>query len=174
MKAIYATLPLCLLAIGCSVSRPASTTEQTVQGKLNPGPVIGGPVQALPMAVVYRTSGGCDDRVPITLTDDGKMLLSYPAPTDLNADQMPVNLGDGWWLDRRGISSTSVLTDYTYEEYEALSSAPSPQMLMNHIDPECKITDMWRLPITVQEAASDPAVARAYTESGFADCIKLK
>ena len=59
------------------------------------------------------------------------------------------------------------------EQYEAMKQAPSVRELMDHIDRHVRITRMISLPISAAEAASDPAVARAYTESGFADCVEL-
>lgn len=137
-------------------------------------PVIGSEVRAMPHAIVYKVSGdNCMDLVPVTLTADGKGLLSYPAPTDLNESQTPIDLGDGWWLDRRGIGPTSVFTTYTYGQYAAMKNVPSEREIMDHIDRHARITRMVSLPITAAEAASDPAVARAYTEGGFVDCQEL-
>lgn len=156
------------VAGGCRSQAP-----QTATGKVQL-PVIGGGVQAMPPAIVYQVSGDdCMDLVPITLTADGKGVLSYPAPSDLNEGQTPIDLGDGWWLDRRGIGPSSVFTTYTYEQYAAMKQAPSPQELMDHIDRKARITRMIALPITAAEAESDPAVARAYTEGGFVDCKEL-
>lgn len=137
-------------------------------------PIIGSEVQVMPKAIVYQVSG--DDAmnlVPVTLSADGKSLVSYPAPSDLNEGQTPINLGDGWWLDRRGIGPNSVFTTYTYDQYEALPQAPSPQELLKHIDRNVRITRMVLLPVSAAEAASDPAVARVYTEGGFKDCTEI-
>lgn len=161
----------CALA-SCHASAPVASTP--MPEPISSLPVIGDRVAALPHAIVYQVSGDdCMDLVPITLTADGKGVLSYPAPTDLNVGQTPIDLGDGWWLDRRGIGPTSVFTTYTYEEYEAMSQAPSVAELLAHIDHKAHITRMYELPISVQEADSDPAVVRAYTESGFVDCTEL-
>lgn len=151
---------------GCKSQAPAV-------GKV-PTPVIGGGVRAMPRAIVYQVSrADCADLVPITLTADGKGVLSYPAPSDLTADQRPVSLGDGWWLDRRGIGPTSVFTTYTYERYAAMKQAPGIGELMDHIDREARITRMVSLPVSAAEAAADPALARAYAEDGFAGCTVI-
>lgn len=156
------------LLCGCKAREP-----EPVVGKVQL-PVIGTEVRAMPPAIVYKVSGGdVMDLVPVTLTADGKGLLSYPAPTDINDGQTPVDLGDGWWLDRRGIGPTSVFTTYTYGQYAAMKRAPSEREIMDHIDRHVRITRMVSLPVTAAEAASDPAVARAYAEGGFVDCREL-
>lgn len=163
-------------AAGLVSCRTSKTVEPTVTFEPQPAqlPVIGNEATTVPMAIVYQTSGdNAMDLVPITLSADGKSIVSYPAPGDLNDGQTPINLGDGWWLDRRGLSAHSVFTTYTYEEYEAMQHAPALQELMNHIDRNVRITRMVELPITAAEAEADPAVVRAYTEGGFPDCKEI-
>lgn len=160
-----------ILAAGFVSCRSRQAEVQPEQMQL---PVLGSSVMAMPKAIVYQVSGdNCMDLVPITLSADGKTVVSYPAPTDLNEGQTPIDLGDGWWLDRRGIGPTSVFTTYTYEEYAAMKTPPSIEQLMKHIDRKAHITRMVQLPITAAYAASDPAVARTYTEGNFEDCVVL-
>lgn len=174
MKIKYTNILLTAGLAAVTLCGCKSQASQPEPGKMTL-PVIGSEVQVMPPAIVYQVSGGEAgiDLVPITLTADGKSVLSYPAPSDLNEGQTPIELGDGWWLDRRGIGPNSVFTTYTYEQYEAMKQAPSVSELMDHIDRHVRITRMISLPISAAEAASDPAVARAYTESGFADCVEL-
>ncbi|MCM1319336.1 MAG: hypothetical protein NC217_03020 [Muribaculaceae bacterium] len=165
-----------ILAAGCVSCHTAKSADPAVslEPKQAQLPLIGSEVQAMPMAIVYQTDGdNAMDLVPITLSADGKTIVSYPAPSDLNEGQTPIDLGDGWWLDRRGIGPNTVFTTYTYEDYEAMKQAPSIKDLMNHIDRNAHITRMIELPITAAEAAADPAVVRAYTESGFTDCREI-
>lgn len=170
---LSATVVLAVSLSGCSpkvVIDKAGGGIQVDTGLMPGMPVLDGAVQAMPRAVVYRMSGDCADLVPVTLTADGKRVASYPAPTDLNEGQRPVALGDGWWLDRRGIGPYSVFTDYTYEEYEKLGQAPSADELMKHMAGECKVTRIMYLPVTASQAAADPSVAKAYVANGFKDC----
>ena len=179
MKSSYQALFLggiCTLVsfgcMACHASKDVEVNDYTPQPAHLP--LVGGEVAAMPMAVVYQTSGdNAMDLVPVNLSPDGKSVVSYPAPSDLNEGQTPIDMGDGWWLDRRGIGPGTVFTTYTYEEYEAMKQAPSPQEILSHIDRNAHITRMIELPITAAEAASDPAVVRAYTESGFTDCREI-
>lgn len=160
-----------LLAAGFVSCRSGQPEPHPEQMQL---PVLNGEVMAMPKAIVYQVSGdNCMDLVPITLSADGKKVVSYPAPSDLNEGQTPIDLGDGWWLDRRGIGPTSVFTTYTYEEYAAMKTPPTIEQLLKHIDRKAHITRMIELPITAAYAAQDPAVARTYTEGNFEDCVEL-
>lgn len=175
-KSLYMVAFVAFMAgeMSCSTSRERVEAKDVSMPEQVHFPMIGSEPQAMPPAIVYQTTGAdCMDLVPITLTADGKGVASYPAPSDLNEGQTPVNLGDGWWLDRRGIGPNSVFTTYTYEEYEAMHNAPSVKELLKHINHKARITRMIALPITASEAASDPAVVRAYTESGFVDCREI-
>lgn len=88
-----------------------------------------------PKAMAYLLPGPYGQNVAVTLTPDGKGLLSYPAPTDITPATAPVELANGWWLSRGGLSSASVFTTYTRDEYAALPSAPTPEQLLASLIP---------------------------------------
>lgn len=125
---------------------------------------MGGAMAVMPKAVAYRMSGDYADRVPITLAPDGT-LQSYPAPRDLSAASMPVELADGWWLDRRGVGTGSVFTRYTYSEYEALDRAPDPANLLESVIPGARVTVVMQLPLTLQDALADTSAVNAFIRS---------
>lgn len=141
------------------------TTGQPMPSEL----LTGQPAMMIPKARIYRMSGDCTDLVPITLGEDGTV-ISYPAPTDLNSSQMPLPLEDGWYLDRRGIGIGSVLTTYTYTQYEALPSPPSPAQLIQHISRDCHITHIVELPMTQSEASADTIAINNLIKSGLRNC----
>lgn len=114
----------------------------------------------IPKAVAYRMSGPYADNVPVNVNAAGK-IVSYPAPSDLGPGSTPVDLGGGWWLDRRGVSTNSVFTHYTYNEYRTLTAAPSPDELEAAIIPGAKVTEAVALPMTLSEAEADLPAARA-------------
>ena len=96
--------------------------------------------------IVYKTSAGYLNKVPIALNEEGDQVMSYPAPSDLRFGEglsFPVQLKEGYLLDIRGIQPNSAFTSYTYEEYFALDVAPSPQELLDKvIDPD-PFTEMY-------------------------------
>lgn len=185
----YRKLPLMLLAgslmaAGCSTRKPATVvpdastgastrfsdktdrsaiirSEERFEKQIVRGGSTTGAVSAMPKAVAYRMSGDYADNVAIALTPDGKAILSYPAPTDLNKDSAPISLGDGWWLSRCGITQNSVFTTYTYAAYSALKQTPTPAELMKAVIPGACVTQIERLSMTPQEALADTAAVRA-------------
>ncbi len=100
------------------------------------------PVAALRPVIVYKMSGDYADFVPVTLGSDGN-IVSYPDPVDITESGRPVPLGDGWYLDRRGVSAASAFTDYTYAQYHALKHAPSLDTLQAHIIARDAIVALW-------------------------------
>ncbi len=120
---------------------------------------------ALPKALAYKMNGAWQDNVAVNLNASGTTIESYPAPTDLSESQRPIPLADGFWLDRRGISTHSRFTRYTWKEYESLSKAPTPQELMNAIIPEARVVEMVELPMTLETAVNDTAAVNAYLRS---------
>ncbi len=127
----------------------------------------------LPKAVVYKAPESCADLVPVTLDKSGTEIVSYPAPSDLSEASMPYSLGDGWYLDRRGISPTSAFTSYTYKEYMALPEAPSVKVLMDKIAVPHPFEGMFRLPVTQSEAVANPSICLRYIRNGFEGCQPL-
>lgn len=152
-----------LIVAGCSTHRtgdaPAQSVADVVPMVNRKIPVRGGE-NATPRVTVYRMSGHWQDNVPVQLGPDGK-LSSYPAPSDISDASRPVYMGDGLWLDRRGVSENSVFTRYTYAEYSSLPSAPSPEELMASIIRGARVTRIYRLPMPVWDCR-DSAKVREY------------
>lgn len=130
---------------------------------------IGTPVKALPSHIIYKMSGDYANLVPVTIDQDGK-LISFPDPIDIRESQKPVPLGNGWYLDRRGVGKNTAFTSYTYEEYHGLASAPSPAEIMEHIVARNAITEIWNCG-QAQRTIND---YRKLAEEGFPGCEKIK
>ena len=159
MKAIHALIPALLISMpACRPALPSSTTAPTQADK---------PAQALPMTLVYLTNGDYADNVPVTMDQSGKSLASYPDPHDIHASSRPIKLAEGWLLDRRGISSTSVFLDYTYKEYAALESCPSPDELMKHVIKGSCVTEIRQLPLQQWQAVDDPVEASKLVDNAM-------
>lgn len=103
------------------------------------------PVGMLPKPTAFRMSGDYSDNVAITLDSQGN-LVYFPDPRDISADSKPTPLGDGWWLNRQGLSGNSVFTRYTFEEYSKLEHVPSIKELKAAIIPGAKVTQIRVLP----------------------------
>lgn len=169
-----------ITAGGCkSAKKTISADNEPIAGITQPptmGDTVRGqsPARFMPKAVVYRTNGDYDDKVPVSLSPDGKSLVSYPAPGDVSeALSTPVRLRDGWLLDRRGIGANTAFLKYSYKEYSALSQAPSPRELLDAIIPGARVTEAYQLPVNASEAAADPAICLRHISDGFIDCRRF-
>lgn len=153
-----------MLSAGCRSNPQATLQNDNLTAPVpevvkNEDIVRDGAVPAfLPRAVIYRTNGDYDDRVPVTLDATRTSIVSYPAPTDVTSASAPLVLADGWLLDRRGgISMNSAFLDWTYAQYAAMSHAPSIAEIMAHIIPEARVTAIRALPLTATGALADTA-----------------
>ncbi len=122
-----------------------------------------------PRALIYSMNGNWSQYVPVTLNEEGTALVSYPAPTDITYSQTPVSVGDGLWLDRRGISNRTAFTRWTYAEYSQLKAVPSQEEIMNNLIPGAEVTEILRLPIPLSEASRDPELVRRLVAEGLKD-----
>ena len=119
------------------------------------------PIALMPKATAFQMNGDYADNVAITLNANGS-LAYYPAPTDITETSRPVDLGNGWWLNRQGISDRSVFTRYTFEEYAKLKKAPSAEELKKAIIPGSAVTLMQELPVPANEAMENLDSLRNY------------
>lgn len=143
------------------------TAETTVQEKPVPTEIKmrmiggGGNAMAMPKATIFRMSGDYAGNVAVTLNPDGT-LAYYPAVTDIMSNSAPYDLGDGWWLNRQGLSSNSVFTKWTFDEYRKLKSTPTREEIIEAIIPGAKVTAMQSIPINLSEAMRNPGQCREY------------
>ncbi len=170
LPAVLLIASLSIVTTSCGSKSPKSKAVDSAPeaesiASFNPNNIGSDPASHLPKAVIYKTSGEYNNNVPVTLSDDGKQIVSYPAPTDLTDESTPVTLIDGWLLDRRGVSKNSVFTDYTYEQYRALEQAPSPQELLEHVIKGARVTAIIQMPMTTAEAVSDTAAVDSLIRS---------
>ncbi|MBO4978540.1 MAG: hypothetical protein J6C67_07500 [Muribaculaceae bacterium] len=149
------------LLMSCAPARqPASPAPAAVAvpARAPAAPVLGGTPADLPPVTVYRMSSDYSHNVAVTVDADGN-ITSYPAPSDLSEAALPVAVGHGLWLDRRGVGLRSVFTRYTYAEYMALPEAPTPQQLRRAIIPGARVTAVYALP---PDVAPDSATVAEY------------
>ena len=94
--------------------------------------------RALQPTIIYKTKADYYYNVPIILTKDKKMIVSYPSVTDIYYKgklALPTKLKNEYLLDNRGINKDVAFTSYTYESYSKLSTAPnSMEFLKSVID----------------------------------------
>lgn len=143
-----------LLMGGCSKKNaaPVEVSDNNVFPAVQTHkPGINPPARMLLKATAFKMSGDYADKVAVTLNADGTFAY-YPAPSDITEASKPVSLGNGWWLNRQGISPKSQFTKYTFEEYAALKETPSQEELMQAIIPGARVTEFEQLPFPATEA----------------------
>lgn len=124
--------------------------------------LIGGtPANAIPKAVAFRMSGNYAQNLPLNLNPDGT-LASFPAPSDITPSSAPLPLEGGWWLDSRGVTSSTVFSRYTLEEYSGMKETPSPGVLLESIIPGAHVTQIEYLPMSPVEAQADTCAVNTY------------
>lgn len=132
-----------------------ATSQQNDQLAVKaPDNIIGSaPHNAIAKATVFKMSGDYANNVAVTIDAQGN-LLYFPAPSDISVMSAPKSIGDGWYLNRQGLSSNSVFTKWTFEEYASLKTVPTPQQIKDAIIPGAYVTAFLTLPVSASEAAS--------------------
>ncbi len=161
-------LSISLAACSSHKEQAAVSAPQSQPAVIGAKPLPAPTVNAVAMARIYKTDGDYADWVPVTLDSRHRRLVSYPAPSDL-AGAAPVRLSDGFLLDRRGVSGNTAFTRWTYREYAAMESAPSPAEIMEAIIPGARVTEIYQMPFP---AGTPDAAARcdSLIAAGLPDC----
>lgn len=114
--------------------------------------------QYLPKAKVYKTNRPVVNHVAVRVSPSGNDLVYYPAPSDIHETSQPLELADGWLLDRQGgIGEDTRFLRYTHAEYAALPKTPTTVEILSAVMDDVKVTAVRTLDITHQEALSDTA-----------------
>lgn len=150
-----------MLMASCAAKKQSTLPTMEATKIVNAHPLTGSVPAVIPRAVIYKTNGNYADYVPVQVDPQNGDIVSFPAPTDLRG-QEPVEVGDGFLLDRRGINLNSRFTRYTYAEYAAMKQTPTVAQLQQSIIPGARVTQTVTLPVTLQEALADTAALKQY------------
>ena len=145
-----------LLSSGCAKKNTQTdfvTSDSPQIVRVDTRPRIGTPPRTLLNATVFKMNGNYSNHVAVSLNADGT-LSYYPAPTDISEASRPVDLGNGWWLNRQGLGPRSRFLRYSFEEYAALPTVPSQEELLKAIIPGAEITEFKSVDIPASEAMS--------------------
>ena len=188
-------MAIVFLSEGCRTNQTNSPTEMTQTHNQKPQndfpkPIlIGGeegnghdgvapmtPAMALAPIIIYKTRGDYRNLVPITLSADKKYVVARPAPSDLRRGDgfcTPVELADGYLLDRRGIGPTTAFVEYTYEQYFAIKGIPSQSDLLQRIVDADPFTELYRCDRS-RCNPNDIKSMNAYIKAGKPGAVSLK
>lgn len=152
--------------------QPAMMGGEDQSGRIENGTAS----MALAPIIIYKTRGDYKNLVPITLTPDKQHVVARPAPSDLligDGLSTPIELADGYLLDRRGVGPTSAFVSYTYEQYFAIKGIPSEHDLLNRIVDADPFTEMYRCDRS-RCNPHDVSSMNAYIKSGKPGAVRLK
>ncbi|MFP4089294.1 MAG: hypothetical protein ACLFT3_03235 [Cyclobacteriaceae bacterium] len=96
--------------------------------------------------IIYKTRGDYSQQVLVRLSEDGKRIISFPAPSDLRVGKeflLPIPLNQGYWLDRQGVDAKTVFLNMSYKAYSQLPSPPEQAQLLAMIEDRSPITEMY-------------------------------
>jgi len=163
-----------LLLISASSCNRKSTTAMTEE-KTGYTPAIA--TEAGPPVIVYKTREHYAMNVPVILSGDKKEIISYPDRKDIfykGELAYPVDLQNGYLLDRRGINEHVAFTHFTYEEYARLEKTPSPEELFKAIIDNDPLTEMWHCGGVYQYKDLENEIANVIEAGNFKGCTRLK
>jgi hypothetical protein len=101
-----------------------------------------------PPAVVYKTKKDYAKNVPVTLSEDGSSVVSYPAQSDIRKGDSfayPTELSEGYLLDNRGISPNTAFLRFTYEDYYNMDNIPTAERLMDYIMDDAPFSEYYEV-----------------------------
>lgn len=133
--------------------------------------------EAGPPVIVYKTKENYNELVPVILSADKKEVISYPAPGDLYYQgdlAYPLELGDGYLLDRRGINEYVAFIEMTYTEYAELDKAPTPEELFKIILDDDPLLEMYHCGSRYDYDNLEDEMIRKSEEGDFKSCTKLR
>lgn len=99
-----------------------------------------------PAVIVYKTKEDYYDKVPVTLSEDKTMIISFPDKKDLlykGELALPTRLHDGYLLDNRGINKNVAFLNITYESYQKLDLLPPVELIYQMILDKDPIEEMY-------------------------------
>ena len=103
-------------------------------------------VQVYPPLIIYKTKNDYSDKVPVILSEEKSKITSYPAASDLirNGElTLPVELHDGFLLDKRGIDQNVAFLDISYGMFTKAMRVYTVQQLYDMIIDKDPLMEMY-------------------------------
>lgn len=151
--------------------KPVSTTPQSVNTSAS---------QTLDFSIqstlIYKTKNDYFNNVPVILSEDKAMIISYPAPSDVYYNgklAYPKRLDNNYLLDNRGINQNVAFLKLTYEEYSKLSKAPSIKEMYEMIIDKDPISELCNCG-NRQQFKNEVSEINELVKNNLVKCQKLK
>ncbi len=139
MKSTFLIVFLCSVFAACTVTEKSPKKNETDPAS----PQAGVPG---PRCIIYKTRNDYRNKVPVTLSRDRSVIVSYPDIRDIRTKDgfsLPGLLADGYLLDNRGIGPDVAFLSLTYEGYAALQKTPQAGELFREIIDKDPLTEMY-------------------------------
>ena len=126
--------------------------------------------------IIYKTRNDYYQNVPVTLNREKSRLVSFPAPSDVYYQgelALPIELKDGYLLDRMGIGPNSAFTSYSYQKYADLDNPPPIDEIYDSLideDPFLEIYDCGNK----KNEENLIGVLNKMIDEEFKDCERIK
>lgn len=156
-----------MMGIAASLAMAAGCTKKATEPAVLQAEnqtIMSTPVRAMPKATVFQMNGNYANNVAVTLNADGSFAY-YPDPHDIGEYSKPIDLGNGWWLNRQGIGANSQFTKYTFAEYSKLDKVPSPDELKAAIIPGARVIAMEQTDIPASDALNRLPDLKAFVQT---------
>jgi len=101
-----------------------------------------------PPVIIYKTKNNYFDKVPVILSEDKSMLVSYPAFSDLYYKgelALPTKLHDGFLLDNRGITKNVAFLNISYDAYSRFDMTPPTDLIMQMVIDDDPLIEMYKV-----------------------------
>src|SRR5271166_2869627 len=121
MKILFYTI-LIITFLGCKTNSKIMTLKPDKQSEFVPD------FSGSPHVLVYKTKTDYNNLVPIILSEDKTIIVSYPDPSDIKVGSvysLPTPLHQGYLIDNRGIGKNATFINKTYLDYSKLTELPS-------------------------------------------------
>ena len=121
-----------------------SKTKEKKADEPSTKPAMG---MATPPLIIYKTKADYNNKVPVTLSEDKKEIVSYPGSKDVfykGKLATPTELADDFLLDNRGIDVNVAFLDISYESFSRMMRPLSKEQMFEMILDNDPIVEMYR------------------------------
>lgn len=130
-----------------------------------------------PPCLIYKTKSDYSKNIPVILSDDKTMIVSYPDVKDVYYKgnlAYPIVLNDGFLLDNRGIGPNVAFLTLTYEQFSKMNKTPSSTELFQLILDREPLLEMYQCGNRSKYSNIENELNELISSDKLKSCKKLK
>lgn len=157
------------ILFGCSRTLNTSGSAQTVKSGINSAPS--------PPCLIYKTKSDYSKNIPVILSDDKTVIVSYPDVKDVYYKGIlayPTVLNNGFLLDNRGIGPNVAFLTFTYEQFSKMNKTPSSTELFQFILDREPLLEMYQCGNRNKYSNIESELNELISSGNLKSCKKLK